>query len=82
MRRNLLIALLAAAVFTLAGWTLAAPQSASPQWEYMQTCTMKDLKKLDAETAQLNQAGAQGWELASATMFGTVSCYYFKRPKQ
>jgi hypothetical protein len=67
--KNLLIALLLAALLFLVGWV----QTTKPQvWEYKETCSVKDLDRL----------GAEGWELSAATSSGAVTCLFFKRPKQ
>lgn len=59
------------AVLLLAGWTLQ-----KPSWEYMSTTKEK----------QLNELGAQGWELVAAspliTSGGTFGQHFFlKRSK-
>lgn len=40
-------------------------------WEYHTACGRTDLNKL----------GMDGWELATATQDGNVTCLYFKRPR-
>ncbi|MDX6385635.1 MAG: hypothetical protein QOK48_3208 [Blastocatellia bacterium] len=66
-RLIVLIVLLVTVAF-LVGSTAARRQS----WEYQQTCTEKDL----------NNLGASGWELVSATSLPTnTTCFYLKRPK-
>jgi hypothetical protein len=41
------------------------------RWEYKMTCGRPDFVGL----------GDDGWELATATQDGNVTCLYFKRPK-
>ena len=66
-RSILLIALLVAVAF-LAGFSTAGRQ----RWEYQGTCLEKDL----------NELGASGWELVSATnQSNDVKCFYLKRSK-
>lgn len=66
-RSILLIALLVIVAF-VAGFSAAGRQ----RWEYQQTCIAKDL----------NELGANGWELVSATNESSdVKCFYLKRSK-
>jgi hypothetical protein len=66
-RSILLIALLVVVAF-VAGFSAAGRQ----RWEYQQTCADRDL----------NELGANGWELVSVTsQSADAKCFYLKRSK-
>lgn len=66
-RSILLIALLVIVAF-VAGFSAAGRQ----RWEYRETCSV----------AVLNELGANGWELVSATnQSNDAKCFYLKRSK-
>lgn len=72
MKRNILVIVLLASLMFLLGFTVQS----KPQWEYMSTTKEK----------QLNELGAQGWELVAAspliTSGGTFGQFFFlKRMK-
>jgi len=66
--RSILLIVLLAIVAFAAGFSAAGRQ----RWEYHETCLTKDL----------NELGAMGWELVSATnQSNDVKCFYLKRSK-
>lgn len=69
MRKRILPAALLLVSLVCVGFARQARERAA--WEYHTTCARVDLNKL----------GADGWELATATQDGNVTCLYFKRPK-
>jgi hypothetical protein len=69
MRKRIILAALLLASLFCVGFARQAQER--PRWEYKMTCGRTDLNKL----------GEEGWELATATQDGNVTCLYFKRPK-
>jgi hypothetical protein len=69
MRKRVLLAALLLASLCCVGFARQAHERA--RWEYKMTCGHP----------VLNQLGEEGWELATATQDGNVTCLYFKRPK-
>jgi hypothetical protein len=72
IERPILALTLLCLLFALVGWT--AGRATSPgrvQWDYKQTCNMKDLPNY----------GDEGWEMVAATSSGPVTCVFFKRQK-
>jgi hypothetical protein len=67
-KRVLLAALLLASLFCV-GFARQAREHT--RWEYRMACGRPDLTRL----------GDEGWELATATQDGNVTCLFFKRPK-
>jgi hypothetical protein len=79
-RKVLAAALAALFILCALGFTFRQPPQ--PTWEYKQICTIKDPKKPDTELRDINQAGAEGWEMTGATtLFQSMACTYFKRQK-
>jgi hypothetical protein len=70
MRNRILLAALLLASLVCVGFARQAPPERAA-WEYHATCGRVELNKL----------GADGWELATATQDGNVTCLYFKRRK-
>jgi hypothetical protein len=73
--KSSLLSLVVVVLFLLIGWTVYA-QKQSPartQWEYR---IVNEMEKI-----QLNDLGAQGWELVAVEMNGAAEVYFFKRQK-
>ena len=51
----------------------------SQTWEYR--VTYDDPAKVSDQMEQLDQLGAEGWELVSATHWNQWMYFYLKRPK-
>lgn len=66
--RSIFLIVLLVIVAFAAGFSAAGRQ----RWEYQETCLSKDL----------NELGANGWELVSATnQSNDVKCFYLKRSR-
>jgi lipopolysaccharide export system protein LptC len=78
-KRLLLVAVAAALLLCAAGWTGSAQRQTSPtSWEYKSTPASYYGRPDDR---LLNELGAQGWELIGVNQDGSVTYYFFKRPK-
>jgi hypothetical protein len=72
IKRPILALTLLCLLFALVGWTTGRSTATAPvQWEYKESCSPKDMDKLDAE----------GWELVAAAQNGVVVCLFYKRQK-
>jgi hypothetical protein len=69
MRKRILLAALLLASLFCVGFARQAQERVV--WEYHATCNR----------VPLNNLGAEGWELVTATQDGNVTCLYFKRRK-
>lgn len=69
MRKRVVLATLLLASLVCVGFARQAQERA--RWEYKTTCGRTDL----------NGLGEEGWELATATQDGNVTCLFFKRRK-
>jgi hypothetical protein len=79
LKRLSLAVAVAAALLCLIGWTGYAQRSRPrrPTWEY-KSATFSNGNTFEKE---LNELGAQGWELVEVAEVVGVQVYIFKRPK-
>ena len=88
MKLKIALAIAAIALFCLVGWNSKAQSSSRDPWEYKVITQYGSTVTMPVNMNELNNAGAEGWELVTVLSEGEVTrgnlkqikvSYFFKR---